>query len=312
MKRIAQDFTHLDKIFWPKEGYSKGDVIEYYDRMAHVILPYLKDRPMVMNRHPNGITKPGFFQKDSSELHLPDFVDTIKIHSVSDGKTVRYIVCNNKETLLYLANLGCIEMNPFASHTKNLHRPDFLILDLDPFYPPKLQRRRAGNSYNEVVEVAQELREILEAIGIKKSFPKTSGKRGIHIYIPLHAAYSYDAARDFAKLLALVLANRLPRLVSTEHFPARRRGKIHPDYMRNALGQTAAAPYSLRPYPGATVSTPLEWSEVKKGLNPSQFTIKTIHARLKKKGDLWKGVLGPKVDLRVAGIYLQKALDAKK
>src|SRR3989344_9073956 len=249
MKKTTQQFTHLNKVFWPKEGYTKGDVIEYYEKMAPIILRYLNDRPMVMNRHPDGITKPDFFQKDSSELKLPNFVYTIKIHSESDGKKVRYIVCNNKETLLYLANLGCIEMNPFASRRKKPHHPDFLIMDLDP----------SGNSYDEIVEVALELRKILRAIGITKSLPKTSGKKGMHVYVPLAAKYTYDAARNFEKLLAHVLANRLPKLVSTEHFPAKRRGKIHPDYMRNAFGQTAAAPYSLRPSKGATVSTPLEW-----------------------------------------------------
>ena len=287
-------FTHLDKIFWPKEKYTKGDTVAYYDKIAATILPYLKNRPMVMNRHPNGIAKPNFFQKDSRELELPHFVKTMTIRAES-GKRVRYVICNNKETLLYLANLGCIEMNPFASRTKHLHKPDFLIIDLDP----------SGNSYDQIVKVALELRAILQKIGIENSFPKTSGKRGMHIYIPLRAAYSFDAARDFAKLLGALLQRRLPTLVSVEHYPAKRKGKIHPDYMRNALGQTAVAPYSLRPYPGATVSAPLSWSEVKSRLDPKKFTIKTIHRRLQKKGDLWKGVLASGADLTKAAKMLK-------
>ncbi|MBI4079692.1 DNA polymerase LigD [Candidatus Kaiserbacteria bacterium] len=294
--RTKSTFTHVDKIFWPKEKYTKGDVIEYYEKLAPYILPYLKDRPMVMNRHPNGATKSGFFQKDSSSLNLPSFVKTATLRSETDNKKVQYVVCNNKETLLYLANLGCIEMNPFASRTTALHKPDFLIIDLDP----------SGNSFDEIVEVARELHGILKEIGITKSIPKTSGKKGMHVYIPLKGAYSYDVARNVAKLLGELLHSRLPKLASMEHFPAKRRGKIHPDYMRNALGQTAVAPYSLRPFTGATVSTPLEWSEIKKGLKPSQFTIRTIHTRLKKKGDLWKPALGAGANLKKALARLEK------
>ncbi len=303
--------VNLEKVFWPKEKYTKGDVINYYEKISSFILPYLKDRPMVMNRHPNGATKRGFFQKDSSSLNLPKFVKTATLRSETDNKKVRYVVCNNKETLLYLANLGCLEMNPFASKMTALHKPDFFIIDLDPSGPPA-RNARAGNSFDEVVAVARELHRILEEIGIRNSVPKTSGKKGMHVYVPLHGAYSYDVAREVAKLLGELLRERMPKLVSIEHYPAKRRGKIHPDYMRNALGQTAAAPYSLRPFAGATVSTPLEWSEVKKGLKPSQFTIKTIHARLKNKGDLWKPVLGAGADLRKIAAKLEKMLSARQ
>ncbi len=289
--------SNLEKVYWPTEGYTKGDLIAYYDAHADLILPYLKDRPFVLNRHPNGISKPGFYQKDVDPKTLPSFVETAIIHSESNDKNIHYVVCNNKETLLYLANLGCIELNPWNSRVDALDNPDFYVIDLDP----------GTNTFDQVIEVAQIVHEVLE-MSCEESYPKTSGKSGLHIYVPLKGKYSYERIRSFAELLVRIVHQRIPEITSIERSPAKRRDKIYLDWLQNRVGQTLAAPYSLRPAAGATVSTPLEWKEVKKGLTPEQFTIRTIDKRLKKKGDLWKPVLGKGIDLHASIACLEREL----
>lgn len=289
------EFTNLNKVFWPEEGYTKGDVLEYYRKIAKMILPYLKDRPMVLRRNPNGIREKGFFQKDVA-TH-PDFVETISIKAESTNKDVHYVLCGDEETLLYLVQLGCIELNPWNSRTRSLDEPDYLIFDIDP----------NGEAFDKVVTVAQIVHEILD-MASEESYCKTSGKTGLHIYVPLGARYSYEQAKQFARLVVELAHARLPDFTSLEHEPKKRKGKIYFDIERNAIGQTAAAVYCIRPFPGATVSTPLEWSEVKRGLDPADFTIKTIHKRLKQKGDLWKPVTKKGVDLSKAVSCLEREI----
>ncbi|MEK7612849.1 MAG: non-homologous end-joining DNA ligase [Patescibacteria group bacterium] len=289
-------FSNTEKIFWPKEKYTKGDVIAYYTKIAPVILPYLINRPMVLNRHPNGINGKSFYQKNVGRETLPAFVKTVAIRAETTGEIIRYVVCNNRETLLWLANFGCIEMNPWASSLKRLHKPDFLTIDIDPH----------GRPFDEVVIVAQKVHETLENLHMR-SFCKTSGKTGMHVMIPLGAKYTYTQARDFARLLVARVHDELPKLTSIEQRIKKRRGKIYLDYMRNAFGQTVAAPYSLRPYPGATVSTPLRWSELKKGLRPGAFTIHTIFRRLAKRGDPLRPLLRGSADLKKAAQILERA-----
>ncbi|MDE1925106.1 MAG: non-homologous end-joining DNA ligase [Patescibacteria group bacterium] len=298
-------FTHLDKIFWPKEQYTKGDVLAYYEKIAPYMLPYLKDRPLVLNRHPNGIEGKNFYQKDTSREHLPPFITTTAIRAETTGERVQYIVCNNKDTLLWAANFGCIEMNPWQSRLRQgsggqtrLNYPDYVTIDLDPH----------GRSFDDVVEVALGFKKILEKARVK-SLIKTSGKTGMHLMIPLGARYTYLQARSFAKLLVACANKEMPKLTTLEQRLNKRKGKIYLDIARNAPGQTTACVYSLRPYPGATVSTPLDWREVKKGLRPSQFTIKTIFPRLKKKGDLMKGLLSKGAYLNKATKKLEKELE---
>lgn len=281
------NFTHTDKIYWPKDKYTKGDLIAYYADMAPTILPYLKDRPMVLNRHPNGITKPGFFQKDVGPTHLPGFVRTTLVHSESTDEDIHYIVCDNKDTLLYIANLGTIELNPWNSRIPKLDYPDYFVIDLDP----------GNNTFEQVIEVAKVVHEVLEQ-ACETSYVKTSGKTGIHIFVPLKGKYHYDQVRQFAELVARLVHARVPDITSLERSPAKRKDKIYLDYLQNRVGQTLAAPYSVRSVEGACVSTPLEWKEVRKGLRPEKFTIKTIQKRLKEKGDLWAGMLKDSVDLK--------------
>jgi len=277
--------TNLGKVFWPEEGYTKADLIDYYREIAPFILPYLRDRPESLHRHPNGIGQKGFFQKDMPP-ETPDWIETCSVYSPSHGKQVRYLVCQEEATLIYLANLACIEINPWSSRTAALDRPDFIVLDLDPL----------EIDFSHVIECALIARRILDALDIP-SYCKTSGSRGMHIYIPMGARYDYDQAKQFAQLLATLVHSQYPAHTSLERMPAKRRGKIYVDFLQNRDGQTLAAPYSARPKPHATVSTPLRWEEVRPGLDPAQFTIKTIHGRLDKVGDLWKPVLGEGVDL---------------
>jgi len=280
-------FTHTDKIFWPEDGYTKGDVIDYYNSIYSHIIKYLNDRPESLFRSPNGINEKGFFQKDAG-IGAPEWIKTEVVHSDSSEKDIHYIVCNDKPTLLYLANLGCIEINPWNSRIQSPDHPDYLILDLDP---------SEHNTYDQVVETANVIKQILDKAGAA-SFPKTSGATGMHIYVPLGAKYTYEQAKDFAHAIASITHEQLPGTTSLER-NLTKRGKdvIYLDYLQNNKGQTVACAYSLRPRPGATVSTPLEWREVKAGLLPTDFTFKNILARVEKKGDLFGGVLLKGIDM---------------
>ena len=279
--------THPDKIFWPDEGYTKGDVINYYNTVYPHIIKYLKDRPESLFRTPNGIKEKGFFHKDAG-LAAPKWVKSLPLYSESTEKEVNYLICNDKPTLLYMANLGCIEMNPWNSRITDIDNPDYLVLDLDP---------SDKNTFEQVIETANVIKEILDKAGAK-AFPKTSGATGIHIYVPLSARYTYAQAKDFAHMIATLANEQLPDITSLErNLTKRGKNKIYIDYLQNSKGQTLACAYSLRPRPGATVSTPLEWCEVKKGIHPSDFNIKDTLKRIEQKGDLFKGVLLKGIDI---------------
>lgn len=287
--------THKDKIFWPEEGYTKADLLAYYEKMAHIILPYQKDRPQNLLRNPNGIESKGFFQKDIT-FQVPEFVELKKIWSKSNKAYIHYLLCQNKETLLYLANLGCIELNPWNSRVDNLDKPDYMIIDLDP---------SDENSFEELILVAKEAHKVLDML-CEEHYIKTSGKTGLHICIPTGAKYTYDELKPLSLIIVKIVNQRLSEITSIERSPSKRKGLIYLDYLQNRRGQTLASVYSLRPYPGATVSTPLEWKEVKKGLNPADFNIRTIEKRLDKKGDLWKPVLSRGISLKKTLQCLEK------
>lgn len=294
-----KQFTHLEKVYWPKEGFTKGDVINYYREMAPFILPYLRNRPQSLNRHPHGIEGESFFQKDVSNIHLPSWVKTVKIKSESEQRTIQYMLCQNKQTLLYMANLGCIEINPWDSTKHKLNYPDYLVMDLDP----------EGVSFNTVVQVAQELHRLFDQLKVP-NFCKTSGGKGLHVYVPLGAKYTYDQTRELAEIIATLIQKKLPRVTSVVHEPSKRKGKVNLDIWQNKFGATNVSVYSLRPRPGACVSTPLKWSEVKKDLNPKDFNIETVPARVKKLGDLFQGVLGTGIDVykvlsRISKLHLK-------
>jgi len=278
--------THLNKVYFPKEKYTKGDVISYYHDIAPYILPYMLDRPQSLNRHPNGITGSNFYQKNVAGK-VADWVETYRFNSESQGP-IDFMVCNGEAALLYMASLGCIEMNPWHSRTASPDNPDWCVIDLDP----------DGNSYEQVMTVALVIKGILDELKITACC-KTSGATGMHIYIPLKAKYSYDQSRMLARLIVDMAHEdeRISAFTSLERTPAKRKKKIYLDFLQNRAIQTLAAPYSVRPRPGATVSTPLHWEELKKGLKPENFTIKNIFDRLRDIGDIFKPVLGKGIDL---------------
>jgi bifunctional non-homologous end joining protein LigD len=248
-------------------------------------LPYLKDRPESLNRFPNGIRGESFYQKDVKDMP-PEWVKKERIFSESNDDYINYLVCQDEATLIYLANLGCIEINPWFSRIKKLDNPDFIVIDLDPL----------GVSFDKVKETALAIKEVLDK-GKIAGYTKTSGATGMHIYIPANAKYKYDITRDFAHLIARLAYHLAPEITSVERRPAKRAEKVYIDYLQNSKGQTIAAPYSLRPKPHAPVSTPIEWKEIKSIDSPEEFNIKTIHKRLQKKGDIFKGVLGKGIDI---------------
>jgi bifunctional non-homologous end joining protein LigD len=282
------EFSNLDKVFWPEKGYTKGDLIDYYRKISGTILPYIKDRPHNLLRQPNGYRGKSFFQKDVGDLP-PYWVKTVKVYSESNQKKIDYLVCDSVDSLLYMAQLGCIEINPWNSRVDKLDKPDWVVLDLDPEDVP----------FNQVVEVANVVRLVTEDLNIA-SYPKTSGKTGIHIYIPLGGRYDYEQARSFAEILAHLAHRRTDSITSLERSPAKRQKRIYIDFLQNREGQTLAAPYSVRPTPEATVSAPLRWDELTSGLRPTAFTIKTIAERLDKVGDLWRPVMKESVDIAKA------------
>lgn len=279
--------TNQNKIYFPEDGITKGEIVQYYNEVADLILPYLKDRPQSMNRFPNGINSPGFYQKDVAVDKVPDWLKTKKIFSESNEEYLNYLICNDKATLLYMANLGCIEMNPWNSTIKHIENPDWLVIDIDP----------DKDDFQEVVKTALTVKEVLDELETD-CYCKTSGATGLHVYIPLGAQYDYDSIKIFGELLATEIHSRLPKTTSLERSIKKRNHKIYIDYLQNRRGQTLASPYSVRPKVGATVSTPLEWSEVNSKLHPSQFTIKNVLKRFEKKGDLWQPVLGKGANIK--------------
>jgi bifunctional non-homologous end joining protein LigD len=282
-------FNNLSKIFWPQEGYTKRELLNYYYQCAPYILPYLRDRPQSLNRFPNGIEGKSFYQKDVTAT-APDWVKQFPYHT-STGEDKNFLVVEDEASLLWMANLGAIEMNPWNSTIQKPDYPDWCIIDLDP---------TDKNTFEQVIRTALVTKTVLEELGAP-GYPKTSGSTGIHIYIPMGARYTYDEYQAFGKLIATRVHSALPRITSIERLTDRRKGCIYIDYLQNRPKATLAAPYSVRPKPGATVSMPLHWEEVKKGLKMRQFTLKNAMARIKAEGDIFKPVLGK-------GVNLQKVL----
>jgi bifunctional non-homologous end joining protein LigD len=282
-------FTHLSKIFWPKEKYTKRDLLNYYYQVAPYILPWLKDRPQSLNRHPNGIAGPGFYQKNVSGK-VPDWITTFPYHSADDEKEREFLVCTDEASLLYMISLGCIELNPWSSRTAKPDNPDWCIIDLDP---------DKKTPFEKVIEAAQVTRQILAAAGVT-SYCKTSGSTGLHIYFPLGARYTYEHSKEFARIVVQHVQEKIPGFTTIERMTSARKGKMYLDFLQNRPQATIAAPYSVRPKPGATVSAPLHWEEVKKGMTTQDFTMKNMPARLKEMGDLFKPVLGKGIDMEKA------------
>ncbi|HXX97155.1 MAG TPA: DNA ligase D [Candidatus Bathyarchaeia archaeon] len=313
-----QSFSNLDKIFWIKTKYSraltKRDLIDYYGSISEYILPHLKDRPLSLSRYPDGILGKHFYHKNWDK-EKPEYVETVKVHSENSGAIVNYIVCNNKDTLLWLANLGCIEMHPWYSRITDfdsckdreldedkcgLNFPDFIVFDLDPYIYSGQETAREEPEYNinafkAVVEVAFHMNDLFKQLNIS-SYVKTSGKTGLHVFVPIISSYTYDQTRSFAKVIGNTLVKKHTNKITTEWKTANRKGKVFFDYNQNSKGKTLASIYSVRPTISATISIPIEWKKLS-SIVPTDFNILNVPATVKKARDPWKSALEEKQDI---------------
>ena len=290
-KRVLK-LGNLDKVFWPDEGITKGDLLAYYRAVAPVLVPHLEQRPFTMKRYPDGWQGDHFFQKDAPK-HMPDWIPTRAYRSTSREsrrkRTISYPLVNDELALLWMVNMGCIDMNTWYSRVDRPDRPDFVLFDLDP--APDV-------GFPETVEVALLVKQLLDGLGLE-SFAKTSGADGIHVLVPIARRSAYDDTREFAEIVARALASTHRGLVTREWQRSKRRGVLV-DANQNGEGKTIASVYSVRPKEGAPVSTPIRWSEVTASLDPATFTMEAVLERIERHGDLFQGVLNGRQSLSKA------------
>ena len=272
--------TNLRKIFWPDLGLTKGDLLRYYADVAAVLLPHIRDRAMVMRRYPHGASGPSFFMKRAPSPR-PAWIRTCSIRHDSDN-VIDFPVIDDRAALLWVVNLGCIDLNQWYARCDDVDRPDYLHFDLDP---------GVGATFDRVLETALIVREALDTLKMP-SLVKTTGSKGLHMYVPIVRGPVQKQVWTFAKALAQELAGRHPAIITAEYRVAKRpRGRVLVDYNQNRWGSTLASIYSVRPRPEATVSTPVTWKEIERGVRIEQFTMKNVPARVAKVGDLWKPLL---------------------
>lgn len=313
------EFSNLDKVYWPATAdhgeITKGDLINYYESVSHLILPHLKDRPLSLSRYPDGILGKSFYQKDW-EQSKPEYVKTARVYSEHRGEVINYLVCNNVDSLMWIVNLGAIEMHPWYSRIKDfdscdsssllyqekcgLNFPDFIVFDLDPYIYSGAEKEGQEPEYNvkgfkAVVEVAYGLNDLLAEINIR-SFVKTSGKTGLHVYVPITPRYTYEQTRTFAEIVGKLMITRFPRKITLEWDTIKRKGKVFFDYNQNSRGKTIASVYSVRPTVSATVSMPITSDKLDE-IKPTDFTIETVLDVAQGKKDLWEAVLIDKQDV---------------
>ena len=274
-KLTKVNFSNLDKILFPDLKITKAQFIEYYIKMAPQMLPFLKDRPIVLTRYPEGVEKEGFYEKNAPE-GMPDWVKTVRLHSPSAKRDVNYILCNDLDTLIWLANLAAVEIHMPLSKVDERGKPDFLFFDVDP---------EPSCTVNNAAEVALLLKEKLDMLGLR-SYVKTSGKKGLHVLVPIVRKYSFEETRMFVHAFGIQLMKESSKVVS-EFSDTKKPDRVFVDYLQNSQGRTMVCPYSLRVASDATVSTPLEWSELKKELKPAEFNIQSV-PRLRK--EPWKDI----------------------
>jgi bifunctional non-homologous end joining protein LigD len=278
----ALQLSNLGKVFWPDDGYTKGDLLGFYEAAWPALAPYLRDRPVVLTRYPDGIAGKNFFQRNAPDF-TPEWATTYHIEDTD------YFLCNDLRTLLYVINSACIPLHVWSARTTALDRPDWTILDFDP----------KGAPFAHVVRLARALHDLLEPLGVPH-FVKTSGQAGLHVLLPLGGALTHAEARTLGEVLARLLASEHPEIATVARPLGERGGKVYVDFLQNGYGKTIAGPFSVRPWPGAPVSTPLAWSEVNARLDPSRFTIATVPRRIEKRPDPMRAVLEGGVD--VAGL----------
>jgi bifunctional non-homologous end joining protein LigD len=312
-------FSNLGKVYWDKTSehpeFTKRNLLDYYDKISVHILHYLKDRPISLSRYPDGIKGKHFYHKHWDQKK-PEYVKTVQVYSESRNDNINYLVCNNKETLLWIANLGCIEMHPWYSRVNDfsackegsvlvedkcgLDFPDFIVFDLDPYIYSGAESKGAEPEYNvkgfkAAVDVAYYLKELFDQLKIK-SYVKTSGKTGLHIFVPIKNSYSFSLTRKFAETIGKMLLTRYPQKITMEWDTRKRKGKVFFDHNQNARGKTIASIFSARPTISATVSMPLRWEKLQ-SIVPTDFTILNVPEVIRKTGDAWKDILDQKQDL---------------
>ncbi|MFW6030869.1 MAG: non-homologous end-joining DNA ligase [Halanaerobiales bacterium] len=278
--------SNLDKILWPKYSYCKSDLINYYIEVYPFLKEFLKNRPLSLRIYPDGIREKSFFQKNVP-AHAPGWLSTSSIYSSRRQETSRWIMVNKLSDLIWIANSASIELHAWFSTFDHPNSPDFAVFDLDP---------SPGSRFEQLIELALTIKEILNSLDIH-SYLKTSGKKGLHIYIPLKNRYSYQDVKIFLKAIADTIIAQEPKLATTEWRKKERGDKIYIDYRQNARGKTLACPYSLRPTEDATISTPLDWEELNQDLKPDAFNLSNIKNRLKTKGDFWADIMQEKQNL---------------
>jgi len=269
---------NLDKVLWPADGYTKADLMRYYLAVGPYLLPHLADRPLVFTRYPDGISGPSFYQKDIP-AGAPGWVRTFPYRAAT-GRVLDFVLCPDRATLAWVASQACIEIHPWLSRTGTLDCPDWAVFDLDPAPPA---------TFADALPLAFALRRVLGELGLS-SVPKTTGAAGIHIYVPLAPGYTYRQVREFVRRVAMAMKRAFPARVTLERSVDKRGGHVYIDYLQNVRGKTLVAPYGVRPSPGAPVSTPVTWDELRT-VDPSRFTIVTVPRRVMDRGDLFAAAL---------------------
>jgi len=271
--------SNLNKVFWPDQGYTKGDIINYYIEVYPLIKDYLQNRPLSLKIYPDGIYGKSFYQKNAPD-HAPDWLTRFPIYSTHRMEAINWVIVNKLQDLIWVANSASIELHGWFSAINNLDKPDFAVFDLDP---------STDTGIKETAEIAFSIKKIIDQLKLV-SFVKSSGKSGLHIYLPLKPVYSYSIVKNFLKAIADLVIKERPELATVEWRKNKRQGKVYIDYRQNGRSRTIPAPYSLRPTREATFSAPLDWGEITADLRPESFTLKTIQKRLEEKGDLWSNL----------------------
>jgi bifunctional non-homologous end joining protein LigD len=278
--------TSLERVYWPDEKLTKFDLLRYYIRVSEFIMPFLENRPAILQRWPRGINAPMFFQQDLESA--PEFIKTVRLTN-QEGRELDYAVYTNTASLLHFVNLGTIEQHPWHSTIKHLSKPDWVAIDLDPKKAP----------WDNVLQVALMVKKVCEDLGLK-AFPKTSGASGMHVYIPLKPRNDYEAVAEFAKLLAAEVANRIPKIATVERMIAKRRvDQVYVDAMQNARGKSLASVFTARAKPKASVSMPLTWKQVEQGVKITDFTIENVPELITKKGNPWQDFFAERQALKL-------------
>jgi len=271
--------SNLDKVFWEEEGYTKANLINYYVQVFPYLALHLAERPLVVTRYPSGAGGKGFYQKNAPE-GTPDWVHTYPMYSSHSRRYLNFVICDNLATMVWLANQASIELHPWMSRIGSLDRPDFVVFDLDP---------SEGATYEDVCQVAEVIREVLNYLQLR-FYLKTSGATGLHVFVPVINTHTYDELRDFVRRVAETVVSLIPEKATVVRKVKDRQEKVYVDYLQNIQGKTVCSAYSVRPRPGAPVSTPITWDELRK-TQPDDFNIVTVPPRLKRIGDIFAGVI---------------------